>query len=342
MLLNNRHGSVDSDAYRYGFQGQERDDEVKGEGNSYNYKYRMHDPRLGRFFAVDPLSRQYPHNSPYAFSENSTIAFIELEGLEKWSVIMRSFAPRGSFGPTPFESKADDRIQFEPVGWYEVEARIHARVNIDLSTKTYDDEIKSQATILKGGSKWEIWQEGINTTDQKYSGSFKNNWTVFTEYSAKNGTEVGPGINIDTTINFKTDNVNHTVDITTGIGGNVFPAQETVLFDEKGVGVFLATSIADGSPNTGVWGNGDGGTIGYGRILINLTDDNKNFKSISLIQTKGWEIGQVIKTISIDEYNKSIQERDVWSDQAGRKDYEKKPETNTGNSEIEKGNENKG
>jgi hypothetical protein len=30
MLLNNGHGSVDSNAYRYGFQGQERDDEVKG------------------------------------------------------------------------------------------------------------------------------------------------------------------------------------------------------------------------------------------------------------------------------------------------------------------------
>lgn len=83
MLLNNRHGSVDSDSYRYGFQGQERDDEVKGEGNSYNYKYRMHDPRLGRFFAVDPLSSQYPHNSTYAFSENRVIDSGELEGLER-------------------------------------------------------------------------------------------------------------------------------------------------------------------------------------------------------------------------------------------------------------------
>lgn len=82
MLLNNRHGSVDSDAYRYGFQGQERDDEVKGEGNSYNYKYRMHDVRLGRFFAVDPLAPKYPHNSPYAFSENRLIDGIELEGRE--------------------------------------------------------------------------------------------------------------------------------------------------------------------------------------------------------------------------------------------------------------------
>jgi RHS repeat-associated protein len=72
--------------YRYGFQGQEKDDEVKGEGNSINYKYRMHDPRVGRFFAVDPLASDYPHNSPYAFSENVVINAVELEGLEKVEV----------------------------------------------------------------------------------------------------------------------------------------------------------------------------------------------------------------------------------------------------------------
>ena len=69
--------------YRYAFQGQEKDDEIKpGIGNSYNYRYRMHDPRLGRFFAVDPLFADYPHNSTYAFSENRVIDGIELEGLE--------------------------------------------------------------------------------------------------------------------------------------------------------------------------------------------------------------------------------------------------------------------
>jgi RHS repeat-associated protein len=81
MLLPDRHGSA-ADAYRYGFQGQESDDEVKGEGNSVNYKYRMHDPRIGRFFAIDPLAPKYHHNSPYAFSENRVIASVELEGLE--------------------------------------------------------------------------------------------------------------------------------------------------------------------------------------------------------------------------------------------------------------------
>lgn len=44
----------------------------------------MHDPRLGRFFAVDPLSSDYPHYTPYSFSGNKVIANIELEGLEEY------------------------------------------------------------------------------------------------------------------------------------------------------------------------------------------------------------------------------------------------------------------
>jgi len=80
MLVPNRHAS--SAAYRYGFQAQEKDDEIKGEGNSLNYKFRMHDPRVGRFFAVDPLTKSFTWNSPYAFSENRVIDGLELEGLE--------------------------------------------------------------------------------------------------------------------------------------------------------------------------------------------------------------------------------------------------------------------
>ena len=71
-----------SGTYRFGFQGQEKDNEIKGEGNSVNYKYRMHDPRLGRFYAVDPLAAKYAYNSPYAFSENRLLDGVELEGLE--------------------------------------------------------------------------------------------------------------------------------------------------------------------------------------------------------------------------------------------------------------------
>ncbi len=58
------------------------DNEIKGTGNSISYKYRVHDPRLGRFFSIDPLYKDYPWNSPYAFSENRVIDRVELEGME--------------------------------------------------------------------------------------------------------------------------------------------------------------------------------------------------------------------------------------------------------------------
>jgi RHS repeat-associated protein len=74
--------TAENTGYRYGFQGQEKDDEWKGNGNSINYKYRMHDPRLGRFLSLDPLAKKYPFYSPYAFSGNRVIDAVELEGLE--------------------------------------------------------------------------------------------------------------------------------------------------------------------------------------------------------------------------------------------------------------------
>ena len=80
VLLKER--TVETAHFRRGFQGQDIDDEVKGKGNSVNFKYRMHDPRVGRFFAVDLLDSKYPFNSPYAFSENRVIDATELEGLE--------------------------------------------------------------------------------------------------------------------------------------------------------------------------------------------------------------------------------------------------------------------
>jgi hypothetical protein len=65
MLLHGRHGNTRD--YRYGFHGQEMDNELKGEGNSINYKFKMHYPRWDTFFGR-PLASSYPHNSPFAFS----------------------------------------------------------------------------------------------------------------------------------------------------------------------------------------------------------------------------------------------------------------------------------
>jgi RHS repeat-associated protein len=69
-------------ANRYLYQGQEAQDDLGYD--EYQYKYRMHDPAMGRFLSIDPLSEKYMYNSTYAFSENRVIDGVELEGKEVW------------------------------------------------------------------------------------------------------------------------------------------------------------------------------------------------------------------------------------------------------------------
>ena len=46
--------TFNSTSYRYGFDGMEKDDEIKGGGNSYTTLHRQYDSRLGRWFSTDP------------------------------------------------------------------------------------------------------------------------------------------------------------------------------------------------------------------------------------------------------------------------------------------------
>ena len=75
--------SFTANSYRFGFNGKEKDDEVKGSSNQIDYGQRGYDSRLGRFLSVDPLFKEYPWNSTYVFAENRPIDAIDLDGLEK-------------------------------------------------------------------------------------------------------------------------------------------------------------------------------------------------------------------------------------------------------------------
>jgi len=70
--------------YRYGFNGKENDNEVKGTGNQQDYGIRIYDPRVGRFLSTDPLTKTFPYWSPYQFSGNDPIRYIDLDGAEQF------------------------------------------------------------------------------------------------------------------------------------------------------------------------------------------------------------------------------------------------------------------
>jgi len=62
------------------FQDQEKITDL--DLNWIQFKWRNHDPAIGRFFNVDPLAEEYNYWTPYAFSGNMVTAHRELEGLE--------------------------------------------------------------------------------------------------------------------------------------------------------------------------------------------------------------------------------------------------------------------
>jgi RHS repeat-associated protein len=73
---------TDGDKYRFGYNGQEKVNEWAGIGNFLEFSERGYDSRISRFIKVDPLEKEYPWNSTYAFAENSPIQGIDLEGAE--------------------------------------------------------------------------------------------------------------------------------------------------------------------------------------------------------------------------------------------------------------------
>jgi RHS repeat-associated protein len=74
MQLTGTAGSYDlSSDYRYGFNGKEKDNEIKGEANSLDYGARIYEPRVGRWMSTDPLQSKYPFANPYNFSLNIPI-----------------------------------------------------------------------------------------------------------------------------------------------------------------------------------------------------------------------------------------------------------------------------
>jgi RHS repeat-associated protein len=57
--------------YRFGFQGQQKDDEISGDRNSYTAQFWEYDPRLGRRWNIDP--KPNPSISVYACFNNNPI-----------------------------------------------------------------------------------------------------------------------------------------------------------------------------------------------------------------------------------------------------------------------------
>jgi len=75
-----------STGYRFGFNGQEKDNEVSGDGNSLDFGARIYDSRLGRFLSVDNYANHFSSYSSFLYAANNPLFFIDKGGNYKFPV----------------------------------------------------------------------------------------------------------------------------------------------------------------------------------------------------------------------------------------------------------------
>jgi RHS repeat-associated protein len=96
------------------FQGQEYNGDLGVD--AYEFKYRMDDPQIGRFWQVDPLADKYVHNSTYAFSENKVTGHVELEGKEARAVTGDELSGDPNNLPKPLQARNAQMVAAKQAG----------------------------------------------------------------------------------------------------------------------------------------------------------------------------------------------------------------------------------
>ncbi len=72
-----------SATYRYGFNGKEKDDEIKDQNNHVDFGWRGYDVRISRMISADPMAKMFSSESPYIYAGDNPLLFTDKEGMTK-------------------------------------------------------------------------------------------------------------------------------------------------------------------------------------------------------------------------------------------------------------------
>jgi RHS repeat-associated protein len=197
MMIQERN--FDAVSYRFSFQGQEKDNEIVGDGDYLAFKFRIHDARLGRFLSVDPLSTEFPWNSPYAFAENKIIENKELEGAETINATMTLTNNRGYVMVLQM-SNPRGQLQFVRTTVTGTGATPNGTIN---SANSYLPGTIEYQTLGRGRGNHHHW--GATTTGRSFFNAHKGGQVQYNAYrpiiwSANDGTRTNPVQNRTNTI----------------------------------------------------------------------------------------------------------------------------------------------
>ena len=204
-----------SPAYRYGYQGSEKDDEIKGEGNDYMTHYRHLDPRVGRWMSRDPKVTAF--ETPYSSMSNNPIFYNDKKGdtisfrgnkadTEK---VLNSFSNQLGAKNLKYNKIFDSNGNLSGVDIYKASVKIAKNGNDDLNKElanvinsTENVRIFKVATDPKTSNEVENKGGAMSSTNPKtikeYTGSNEFKRYIFlTDKFFKNGTAGGSYITVE-------------------------------------------------------------------------------------------------------------------------------------------------
>lgn len=236
-------------AYRFAFNGMEKDDEWSVEGGSYDFGARIYDARVGRFLAIDPKFSLAPHFSPFSFARNSPIINVDSKGEEAVAYIDSKDGKLYITTTYMYVKGGDEGFTDEQVA----------------AMKAATDEFYKQATGMKvtmGGKEYEIgaitvkYVEGLGTFAETAKKVKDDNVYGVNTLSKKDSRNFAARAGDETTLGLskagkaskkQSDNTGDVVNETT-LKASLFDG--TVNKETQGYNNVLANSIADEAGHT--------------------------------------------------------------------------------------------
>lgn len=102
-----------NEEYRFGFNGMEKDNEIKGEGNSLDFGARIYDSRLGRWMSLDPAMMDFPTESHYIYCSDNPVIYSDPDGKKK--IITHVWIDQTSGAETRVSVVVSDELMSEQV-----------------------------------------------------------------------------------------------------------------------------------------------------------------------------------------------------------------------------------
>jgi|GEM_PF-1204173 len=203
---------------------------------------RMYDPRIGRWYAVDPLASELSSWSVYAYTFNNPIAYIDLDGRFPYTFHVRAFAPTGAFAGFGYH---DDGRGFSTS--LSVTSRIQHSFTVDPTAGTYSQNVPfSHPTINSAGDD----KTGSPSGSVRASFRERGIAEVSQEFEGSNPFYYGmaPDIEVETAFTLTENLEAGTLTINVTGESKNFPATEAFVTDADDNRLFLGAAAAYGDP----------------------------------------------------------------------------------------------